>query len=53
MICLIVMFVLIVVNACGLPGGVGWGDATFMALPEVLGGKGRNREREIGWDLIS
>ena len=31
-------------------GGV---DATAMACRESLGGKVLNREREIGWDLIS
>ena len=49
---MIVAFDLIVVNARGLPGR-GRRETTFMARPEVLGGKGRNREREIGWDLIS
>ena len=29
-------------------GGGGVGDATAMAFPEVLGGKGRKRERSIG-----
>ena len=52
MICSIVAFVMIVVNARGIPGG-GWVDETVMARPEVLGGKVRKREREIGWDLIS
>ena len=48
MICLIVAFVLIVVNACGLPGGF-WGDANAMASPEVLVGKYQKREGKIGW----
>ena len=37
----------------GYQGWGGWGDATVMAHPEALGGKGHNREREIGWALIS
>ena len=35
MICLVVASFLIVTNASGFTG-VGWGEATAMALPEVL-----------------
>ena len=52
MIFFIVVLVLIAVNVHGLSGG-SWGDPTAMSHPEVLGVKGRNRERRIGWDLIS
>ena len=40
MICLIVAFVLIVVNARGLPFVLGGEYANGMVFPEVLGGKG-------------
>ena len=50
MICLIVAFADLHEHSWVTRGG-GWGDATAMARPEVLGSKFRKRERDIGWVL--